>query len=1048
MKGAESGLSQARQLFIVSGIVALLGLALVPEGDASDRIALVAFTALSFGTAITWLQVLVQSRRSVEPDQVSVEAGQVVEAWGSRAWVYMTILVGGAAAVVVQTWFKPATSIAGGDIEPPQGTAWLERLFDPWIWSGSSLGEPSQLPLQLPWAAVLRVVTVFHGDPALAQRLWYTLIFVGATLGIFAFLASVRMGPVAAFLGSVVYVLNPYVVSEVNTYAVFMVALGLLAALPAVIVAVGTNKLSVLWGAILIALAAPLLGYAFLNPPLVGLILAALVCTPLLVAWTDGHRAALRSTAALVLAGPLLIGASAYWIVPSVLHLTEFSGSQLVGLSTWAWTEGRATLRNGFWLNAVWAWSFRQYFPYAPIYDSPAFKAAEFASPAIAFSALGVLARGIPIVIASSRYLRLTLVASTIALMVILISTGTNPPGNAVFNHLYGLPFGWLLREPGRFLMLVGLAYAVLIASLVQTLLTREWARDFIRTRQPSTGWLRFAVAPLVIAAMMLVGFPLYTGAVVPDERPGLPPVHVAMPSYWTDMARYVNDSRKPGSLMVMPPDDFYQMPYKWGYYGTDNFVGEMFRRPVINPNAQGYYPASSELLQTTSLMAQAIISHDWPQVERIVRILNAPLILVRRDVEAQFPQRSIVRPDDLSTALATAPNFVLVYQAGLLDLYSLIGTTVDHSITRNFATIDSQTPDLRLLSILPPDQQLVTSESLPGVPSVVESPPVHEWVADGSNLVWRPTSPPGQAYELADLESKAVTPLARASTATGTAASPVIQYLPDSPIDVVTVSVPTQSVISNGDFTRGPWAQFTDCHAVNPQHARLDAAVIPNAAPTNQPALRLSAAIDAACEVQPLSWSGGALVIKLLVHHVSGSAPRICLWETGPERCAQLPAISAPAGWSTFRASVTPDKGTTAIALYLYADGGATAGETVNEYADVRVVQIGALPQLALISNPGHNSNAATQLALARTSYSSLWQFAPSGRHVLVDGMFNGWLVPLDVQRFTATYSPSGTFRLAHDVSMGTLMILLLAAAILIGRRKVESLRWPRKFN
>ena len=60
------------------------------------------------------------------------------------------------------------------------------------------------------------------------------------------------------------------------------------------------------------------------------------------------------------------------------------------------------------------------------------------------------------------------------------------------------------------------------------------------------------------------------TGAIAPDHRPVLPSTHVSVPAYWTAMASYLNGSAPPGNLLVLPEDDFYQMPYTWGYYGAD----------------------------------------------------------------------------------------------------------------------------------------------------------------------------------------------------------------------------------------------------------------------------------------------------------------------------------------------------------------------------------------------------------------------------------------------------------------------------------------------
>src|SRR4029077_20206822 len=68
-----------------------------------------------------------------------------------------------------------------------------------------------------------------------------------------------------------------------------------------------------------------------------------------------------------------------------------------------------------------------------------------------------------------SRFaLPLASVFAAVALVFVLLATGTNPPAAPVFNAIFALPLGWLLREPTRFLMVAALAYAVLIGVGVQ----------------------------------------------------------------------------------------------------------------------------------------------------------------------------------------------------------------------------------------------------------------------------------------------------------------------------------------------------------------------------------------------------------------------------------------------------------------------------------------------------------------------------------------------------------------------------------------------------
>jgi arabinofuranan 3-O-arabinosyltransferase len=1028
------GLSQWRQICAGGGILALLAQALLPEGHVAESLALAAFILLAFAVAGGWLEFARGIRRT--PTEPEVGRSQI-----SWQWLLVTGVVALLAGVAMQAWFRPGTAIGLGDTVLPSGFAWVERLFQPWVWTGFNMGEPSQLPLELPRAAVFGLAHAWGGDASLAQRLWYTLLYVGAALGAVALIAALRLGPIAGLIGAAVYVLNPAVVSEANINPVFLAALCPLVALPAAVIAAGTGRLSTRWSAVIIASAAPLIGYVFFNPPLVGMILAAFVGSPLLVAWVYGRAAAGRSFRALLLATPLLLAVSAYWIGPALIHLSGFSGSQLASITSWSWTEGRASIRNAFWLNTVWGWRFTEFYPFASIYDALPLSILRFVLPALAFGALALTADSQPVTQSPSRHssLRLSIVAATVALFFILLSNGTNAPGNIVFVPLYNLPLGWLLREPGRFLLLVSATYAVLVAVLVEAGLQHgSWLAN-VRSRRLKVPSWQLASVPIAFGTAVLLGFPVYTGAEIPDSKPGLPTGHVTMPSYWPQMASFVDGLPSNGDLLVLPPDDFYGMPYSWGYYGVDSFIPDLFRRRVLVPNPQGYsyVPTSPQLTRAVNLIAQAILQHDWRQVSDLARTLNTPLILVRRDVLSPYQGRAIVQPKALADALALAPNVVLIHRVGLLDLFELDQGAAGPYVHQNFMTVDSATPDLRILSLLPPNEALVTHGVQPELPSIIEAPPVPSWPIVGNALIWQPTVPPNASYRIAELESQTTVAIDRPGQFSSGGSNAQITFTPNLTTSPINVSITGRTAITNGDFAAGPWGSLKDCRQFSGAglHRSFSATVVDDG-PNGTRVMRLAATAASACVNQSIDWRGGPLVLSVMVNRLEGGAPRLCLWEFGPERCAPLPAILEARGWSTFRGAVTPDAGTTALALYLYADGSQPAGQTVDEYSAIQVIEVQALPTFDLIAEPSSPLKSPTELVVTHETFSDAWQ-GSTGTHVLVDGMLNGWLITTSSPSFSLQYRPAAAFRNAQVLSLVT---VLLVAVWLIG---VEGRRW-----
>jgi hypothetical protein len=678
------------------------------------------------------------------------------------------------------------------------------------------------------------------------------------------------------------------------------------------------------------------------------------------------------------------------------------------------------------------------------------------------------------------RALRLAVAAATVASAIIFLSTGTNPPGSLAFNVLYGLPFGWLLREPGRFLIVVSLMYAVLIAVVIEASVRhrsivhswvvkgRRWAGAFrvstalvtlaatvsvsigdfqiLRARR-FAGPFRSSMAIAALGVAVSLGFPMYTGAVVSDSKPNLPPSHVRMPAYWNEMARYTDELPTRGALLVLPPDDFYAMRYKWGYYGSDSFINELFHRHVVVPNGQGYTRESSQVLNAVTLTGQSILDHDWTQTEALVRTLDTPLILVRRDIESTYPGRVVLHPDDLALALSVAPNFELLHSAGSLDLFGIRANLADIEYVSTPVTIDSQVPDLRLLALLPPDTAMVSSPVRADIPNVSRAPSSPDmWQMSGNSLVWTPAMSSGWKYLVADPDTKIVKALDNAGSYAVGSPNTRVDYTPTNSVRAVTVSVSGRPAMSNGDFAQGKWPSVIGCNGMPPAMAGPESggSLISGGAPGGYSALRLAASAGRACEGQALSWHGGSLVVSIMLHRVSGHPLRVCLLEEveilsraeqAPRRCAALPDLPNRTDWFEYRASVTPDPGTKTVRLYLYADGD-TVTPTVSEFANVRVLEIAGLPSIALLPNPEGSRASSMQLVVLHNSFSTLWT-SNAGQHAVVNGMLNGWLLPSAAQPFSALYKPTTLLQASQGLSLSAaLLIVILILAPLLMRR------------
>jgi hypothetical protein len=920
-------------------------------------------------------------------------------AWSSRVGLAIAGLV---AAIAAQSWFEPGRLFASGDVSPVLGMAWLGRLFAPWAWSGSDLGGPAANETNLPWAAVYWLVHALRGTPALAQDIWYSALFAGAAMACYLLLRALHVGPAGSTLGALAYVFNAQVVT-IGTNPVFLAGMVLLAGLPAAVLFAASGRWAVRRGILVLGASAPLLGYVAENPPLVLMIGALLASMPLLAGWLDGRAAARRALRTLAFGTALLALASAYWLVPTMLQLKLDATATLADPASWIWTEGRATLANAFWLNNDWGWKFAEYYPFAGAYGKFPLLILKFLLPVTAFGFLA-LARFPRASRVISRRARLGIAASATALFLVLLSTGTRTPGALVFDPLYQLPLGWLLREPGRFLMLAGLAYSVLFALTAQVVFerlnlfapgTRRHWRSALRGPRVRLA----AVSVAASAAVLAPAFPLITGAIAPDHRPLLPATHVRVPAYWTAMASYLNGSAPSGNLLVLPEDDYYQMPYTWGYYGADTFIRNLIARNTLDPAAQGYAPARPELLDAISLVQQGLLAHNWPSVRRILAAIGTPLLLVRGDVNAAFPGRHITPPAALDSALRDDKDMRLVRRAGKLELFGLRRDIASSGSGTSYATVNSATPDLRDLALLPSGTALISSPMRSAVPAVIQVPPVQDWQLVGNKLQTLVAEPPGRKYRINLLSATGAYKRSAASSKGRTRLTAHLRDRNGQAVDELSYKL-GGSLLTDGDFASGPWGTVDNCAAIpgTAATAGLAAHVLPGEGPGGQPALALSAKADSACEGRSLTWRSGSLFMSFWVRNVSGAPPRICLWQLPIKSCAAmdpLPSGSSLSRWHLYQTIVTPSSGARSLTPYLYADVYTPGEATTNEYADVVVRQTKPLLQPVIVATAKKPDRAAAALHATSVSFSPDWIGPPGDPRVEVDGLRNGWLGP-----------------------------------------------------
>jgi hypothetical protein len=953
-------------------IVVIFSLAFISQGQLLPTGGFQEFcTGLGFvGLVVAAISLLMKTESE---DSVAVEE----RSYSKLSWRITLFGLAIFGVLCIQRWFVSGTTDAGGDIAPPIGFAWIAKLFHPFVWSGSNLGGAASNQTQLPWAGVLWTVHELGGSGALAQRIWLSALVGAIFLATGAFARSLQLSPISGVVLATLFFFNPVTLSFVGDNSVYLVAMMLVPTLASILISYGAFRARLWQVCVVFVLSAPFLGFAYSNPPIVLMIVLTTASTALLVWAQYGQISALRALRGALIGGSLLVGASAYWIIPALSTLSTVATANLSTLSGWVIFETRSTLANGLWLNTSWGWMNPIYYPYSSDFSHFPLVLVLVFVPLSAFVLLSVR----HVASSSERLPRLIGVIALMTLGVIFFSTGTRFPGNIIFDPLYNLKFGWLLREPGRFLIAASLGFAILAAFFVEHFLSIEPLRH---PNEDSKGHLTrkfkpsLFIATILIAGGLAAAFPLWTGQVIPNARNVFPSSHVHVPQYWSTTAQYLNSSRAPsGALMVLPADDFYQMPYTW-YYGSDGFVANLMARNVVVPSAQGYGLVSSELLNAVKLESSSLLNENWVLAGRVLAAVGTPVVLVRGDINSKFPNRQITSPMRLARALAKDPEMIFVHRYGPLSLFEL--KPQFRETYTDFATVDSSSPHLSELGIVSGRTALVSSKPIVGHISLTELPPLSKWKVGKSAITTEILLASQQHYSVQSLEPKKSPNLKLTISKSG----PLVAKL----------SIGTgESLIENGDFSKGLWGPLNNCYGSKIVASKYVSDNLSIVSTKMHPdlALQISATDNNACEMKSIALPKGEILLSLETRTLLGGPPKFCLLEVPFNVCAPSATLKARKTWHQVTTVVQPLNGTTSLKLFLSANADVGGATSVEQYANVQIRRINGDPNSVIVGTPAKLVYGG--LVNFRTGFSTSWTSASKDQHVIVNGLTNGWL-------------------------------------------------------
>ncbi|SNQ59715.1 membrane hypothetical protein [Candidatus Methanoperedens nitroreducens] len=620
---------------------------------------------------------------------------------------YLTILAIIFLSLTPVIWFKPGYLIGRGDNFP----FWFNSLNtfynDNFIWDSTNTGQLSEWLRYGIFGSLWYILQVNHIPPNAAQILFQILYLLGGCLSIYLLSTTIYENQkITAVIASIFYMFNFYrmnysVYQEVSWNLVFLPLL--LAFYVRIINNLKKNEKT----------AKNIIGFAIVstimssfsstNPTLLLSILIAFgIIFVYYIIVENGIRIKIIKNLASLSILCFLI--NIWWIIPFIISLISTKTTSEMGFTTsiigYSSMHVRSSFLNLFWLNGMWWWT-PYYVSYFDAYSNPALKLLVFIPALIAF--LGLLFR--------NNYRKINTYFGSVVLVLMFLAKGLHPPLENINFFLYNyVPGSFAFREPfPKFYLILIIFLALLVGSSCNSIVNMIRKTEFKHKNAASNLFVTF-----IAISFMISTFPLITGQILdtgpPDFRFSF---YFQIPDYWYQTSNYINNNIEDSRILITPDDDFYQMPYKWGYYGADVLPSRLITKPTLQQ--QYGYIINSNYKGIITVAYGGIRNNSVTEFNNMLALMNVRYIVQRNDIWWDWDSRNIISPGDIKSFFSSQKNIQLENSFGEIDVYRVSNITYLPHIYTASAQITVHTFDdfIRLLnssSFTPEQQNIIIS--------------------------------------------------------------------------------------------------------------------------------------------------------------------------------------------------------------------------------------------------------------------------------------------------------------------------------------------------
>ncbi|MGQ9640378.1 MAG: alpha-(1-_3)-arabinofuranosyltransferase domain-containing protein [Candidatus Bathyarchaeia archaeon] len=556
-------------------------------------------------------------------------------------------------------WLRQGYIIAKGDYFPLWFNPSRTLINDIHLWSANNMGDVSIMSSLLLYEIIWLSLRSLGLNVEFVQILLQTIFFMGAGFSMYYLSKTVypqlKLSPL---ISSIFYMFNFFVLkSRLNIGVAWTYTfLPLLMALLIKIMAASQQNKAANKTIIYFAIASTIsLSFASVNPAnvVIAVLLFAILFLYYLITQKSRIRQLLLGITKLT---AISISLNLWWIIP-ILNYYLWSPLQFspqISVTVWSWTHGRASFLNLFWLNGDWGWR-SEHFPYIDSYSDPILIILTFVPFFLAAAAVLFKTNRSRF----SAYIMLTI------LIFLFLAKGLHEPLSQLNLLLYTyIPGMAMFREPTpKFTMALMPFLALLIGYAVHHI------ADIKIGKHKHTNLKKTIITTFLILTFVISAYPLVTNP-IETKTPQLPfSSYIKIPNYWYEAADWLNNQPEDYKILITPPDDFYAMPYTWGYYGAEDFLARLIQKPIILTYHYGYR-LNPDIATTLEYLGKTIIYNKTAEFKALLALLNVRYILQRNDIQFNSTGRNIIPPEEMQVFFASQPYIRLAQKFGQLDIY------------------------------------------------------------------------------------------------------------------------------------------------------------------------------------------------------------------------------------------------------------------------------------------------------------------------------------------------------------------------------------------